>query len=111
MPSPGSRLAQELELVERERTRASHLRRRVRRRELHLVAVVVAELEQRRPDDEARGTLHEPAPIGAAAKFAVGHDLQADLFLHAHGFADALVLDRARTHRLRSPRSHAALKA
>ena len=84
---------EELDLIERDGTRASHLRRRVRRRELHLISVVVAEFEQRGPDDETRGTLHEPPPIGAATKFAVGHHFQADLFLHAHGFADALVLD------------------
>ena len=68
-------------------------RGRVGRGEIDLVAVVVAKLEQRGAHLEALGALHEPAPIGAAAELAVGHDLEPDLLLHADGVADAVILD------------------
>ena len=41
---------------------------------------------------EAFGALDEAAPVGAAAEFAVGHDLEADLLLHGDDVADALIL-------------------
>ena len=85
--------AQELELVERQRLLALQLAFRVGRRECHLVAVIVAEVEHRGLDREAVDALDEPAPIRAAAEFAVGHDLQADVLLHADDVADALVLN------------------
>ena len=55
--------------------------------------MVVAELEQRGAHLEALRALDEAAPIGAAAEFAVGHDLEPDLLLHVDGVADAIVLD------------------
>jgi hypothetical protein len=85
--------AQKNEFIERERMRAPNRRRRVGRGEMKLVAVVIAEFEQRRADLQALGSLHEPAPIGPAAKLPVGRDFESDLFLHAHGGADALVLN------------------
>ena len=57
------------------------------------MAVVVAKLEQRIADLQALRALDEAAPIGAAAEFAVGHDLEPDLLLHMDGVADAIVLD------------------
>ena len=85
--------AQEFELVERQRLFALQLAFRVGRRECHLVAVVVAEVEHRGLDRKAVDPLDEPAPIRAAAELAVGHDLQAHVLLHADDVADALVLD------------------
>ena len=57
------------------------------------MALVVAELEHRRLDREAVDPLDEASPIGAATEFAVGHDLEADILLHLHDIADALILD------------------
>ena len=70
-------LLQELELVRCQRLRARELGRRVGGREVDLVAVIVAELEDRRLDGEALAARDEAAPVGAAAELAVGHDLQA----------------------------------
>ena len=61
-------------------------------REIDLVAAVVAEFERGRLDLEALRALNEAPPIGAAAEFAVGNDLQADLLLQRDYIADALVL-------------------
>ena len=66
---------------------------RIRRGEIDLVAVIVAKLEHRGLDRKAVDPLDEAAPIGAAAEFAVGHDLQPDLLLHLHDIADALILN------------------
>jgi len=57
------------------------------------MAVVVAKLEHGGLDLEAVAALHEPAPVGAAAELAVGHDLQAGLLLQPHHVKDGLVLD------------------
>ena len=84
---------QELELVERERTRALDLRLGVGRGELDLPSLVVAEPELRAADLEAVGALDEAAPVGAAPELAVGHDAEAGLLLQPHDVADALVLD------------------
>ena len=91
---PGG-VAQELELVERQRLRARELAGRVGRGEVDLVAVVVAELEHRLADLEALAALDEPAPVGAAAELAVGHDREAALLLQRHHVADAAILDAA----------------
>ena len=66
------------------------LRRRIGRGELDLVALIVAEPEHRRLDDEAVAALDEPAPVGAAAEFAVGHHLETGVLLQPHHVADAL---------------------
>ena len=55
--------------------------------------MVVAKLQQRGTHLEALGALHEPPPIGAAAEFAVGDDLEPGPLLHAHGGAHAVILD------------------
>src|SRR5262249_61420419 len=73
--------------------RAPNRRRGVGRGEVDLAAVVVAEFEQRRADLQALGAFHEPAPIRAAAKLAVGRDFQPNLFLHTDRGADAVVLN------------------
>ena len=86
-------VAQEHELVERERTGAPQRRGRIGRGEIDLVAAVVAKLEQRRAHLEALRAFHEAAPIGAAAELAVGHDRKPDLLLHVNGLAHAIVLD------------------
>ncbi len=57
------------------------------------MALVVAKLEDRGLDHEAVDALDEAPPIGAAAEFAVGDDLEPDLLLHLHHVADAGVLD------------------
>ena len=84
-------VAQELEFIERERLRAADLSRGIRRGEFHLVSAVVAKLERRRPDFKAVGALDKAAPIGSAAEFAVGHDLQAERFLQPDDAANAIV--------------------
>src|SRR5215467_2197810 len=76
-------------VVARKKTNSSSASGCVRR----IAAVVVAEFEQRRADLQALGAFHEPAPIGAAAKLAVGRDFEPDLFLHADRGADAVVLN------------------
>ena len=91
---PG-RAAQEHEFVERQRLQPLDLFRGVGRRELDLVAGVVAEFERGGLDGEAVGALDEAPPIGAAAEFSVGHDLEADLLLHGEDVADALILQFA----------------
>src|SRR6266567_897840 len=76
----------------------------MRRRELDLVAAIVAELEGGRAHRDPVEARHEPLPIGAAPKLAVGNDLEPDLLLHAHRVADCrvlnaperLIVDRAR---------------
>ena len=73
--------------------RASQRRGRVGRGEIDFMAMVVAKLQQRGTDLEALGALHEPPPIGAAAKFAVGDDLEPGPLLHADRGAHAVVLD------------------
>ena len=67
------------------------LRIGIRRGEFDLVAVVVAKLEQRGLDHEAVDALDEAAPIGAAAEFAIGDDLQPGILLHLYDIADAAV--------------------
>jgi hypothetical protein len=89
----GGGIAQEDELIERERLPAAHRRRRIGRGEVDLVAVVVAKLEQRRTHLQTLGALDESTPIGAAAKLAVGDDLEPDVLLHADGITDTLVLN------------------
>ena len=86
-------VAQEGELVERQRLRAADLGGGVGRGELHLVAVVVAELEDGGLDGEAVGARDEARPIGAAAELAVGDDRKAALLLQSHHVADAVILD------------------
>src|SRR5262249_49186861 len=86
------RVAQEQELVERQRLRAPDFSRRIGRREVDLVPLVVAEPEDGRPDLET-GALHEAAPVRAAAELAIGHHFEADVLLQAHHVADRVVLD------------------
>ena len=85
--------AQEVELVDSERLSAFELGVGVGGGEVDLVAVVVAELEHRRLDDEALAAFDEPAPVGAAAELAVGDDLQAGVLLQLHHIADGALLD------------------
>ena len=91
---PG-RAAQEHVFVERQRLQPLDLLRGVGRCEFDLVAGVVAEFERGGLDGEAVGALDEASPVGAAAEFAVGHDLEADLLLHGEDVADALILQFA----------------
>ena len=84
---------QEFEFVERQRLVAPQLGVRIGRGELDLMAVIVAKLEHRGLDREAVDPLDEASPIGTAAEFAVGDDLQPDLLLHLHDIADAVILD------------------
>jgi hypothetical protein len=86
--------AQELVFVERQRLPSCDLAARIGRGERRLVAGVVAELERGRLDLEAFQALDKARPIGAAAEFTVGYDLEAGLLLQRHGVADALVLQR-----------------
>src|SRR6185312_12069631 len=58
-----------------------------------LFAPSVAKFEQRRANLQAFGSLHEPAPVGATAKFAVRRHLEADILLQPHDGADAIVLN------------------
>ena len=83
------------------------LRCRIGRGEIDLVALVVAKLEQRAAHLEALDALDEPAPVGAAAEFAVGHDLEADLLLHAHRRRGCIRPGCARIARRRSRRCRA----
>ena len=73
--------------------RAPNLSRRVGRRKIDLFAPLVTKFEQRRANLQAFGSFHEPAPVGATAKFAVRRHLKSDLFLQAHDGADAIVLN------------------
>ena len=68
---------------------------RERRGKFDLVALIVPELERCGFDLEALDTLDKPAPIRAAAEFAVRHNLQAHLLLQGDDIADALVLQFA----------------
>jgi hypothetical protein len=72
--------------------RAPQRRRRVGRGEIDFMAMVVAKLEQRVAHLEALGALHEPPPIGTAAKLPVGDDLEPGFLLHADRVAHAVVL-------------------
>jgi hypothetical protein len=51
------------------------------------------EFEGRRLDGESFDPFDKAAPIGASAKLAIGHDREADLFLHPDRVADALILN------------------
>jgi len=66
----------------------------VRRHDLRGLAGMITELVGRGTDGETLDRLDEAAPIGAAAKLAVGHDLEAELLLERHGVADRLVAHR-----------------
>ena len=55
--------------------------------------MIIAKLQQRRTHLETFGALHEPPPVGAAAKLAVGDDLEPGRLLHADRVAHAIVLD------------------
>jgi hypothetical protein len=76
-----------------ERMCAPNHRRRIGRGEIDLVALVIAKFEQRGPNLQTLGALHETPPIGAAPEFPVGRHFKPDLFLHAHRRADAVILD------------------
>src|SRR5215472_7136970 len=67
--------------------------RRIGRREIDLVALIIAKFEQRGPNLQTFGAFHKAAPIRAAAKFPIGRDFEPKLFLHAYRCADAVVLD------------------
>ncbi len=83
---------QERELVGSQGLQARELAGGVGRREIRLVAVVVAKLEGRRPDCKALTALDEPAPVGAAAELPIGDDRQARLLLQSHRLADCRIL-------------------
>lgn len=56
------------------------------------MAVIVTKLEDGGLDGKAVDPFDEAPPIGAAAKLAVGHDLEARLFLQPDRVADAIGL-------------------
>jgi hypothetical protein len=84
--------AKEIEFVESDRPPPPHGPLDIGRGEGLLVAMLVAELEARLADGETFGQLDEAAPIGAAAKLAIGHHPQPRLLLQPHDVADAVVL-------------------
>ncbi len=88
-------IAQESELVERQGACALDFALCVRRRELNLVPVIVAEHELGGTDFKSVGALDEAAPIGRTTKFAIGDDRKTHPLLHADGVADAMILDAA----------------
>ena len=85
-------VAQEHELIKRQRPRAIKLFLRIGRGELDRVTVVVAKLEHRRLDHEAIDPLDEPTPIRAAPELAVGDDRKAGILLQADHVANAPIL-------------------
>ena len=86
-------LVQEFELVRRQRLGARELGGGIGRREVDLVAVIVAELEHRRLDGEALAAGDEPTPVGAATELAVGHDLEPGILLQLDHVSDRALLD------------------
>src|SRR5947208_12325248 len=60
--------------------------------------MIVAKVEGRLLDDETVDAFDEAAPIRAATKLAIGHDLKADRLLQPHHVANALVLDFGKAH-------------
>ena len=62
------------------------------RSEIDFVTLIVAKFESCRLDLETLGPFYEATPIGAAAEFAIGNYLQADLLLQIDHVADVLVL-------------------
>ena len=56
------------------------------------MSAVVTKLERSSPDLEPIRTLDETSPVRAAAEFAVGHNLKANLLLQSDNLADTLVL-------------------
>ena len=84
--------AQEFIFVKCQRLHALDLGFGIRSGEFDFMALVVTELERGRFDLEARRALDETPPVGAAAEFAVGDDLQADFLLKSDHVADALIL-------------------
>ena len=72
---------------------APHLAGGIGRLEFGLVPTLVAEPDAGRAQRQTLDPRREPVPVGGAAEFAVGDNLEPDLLLHSHHVADALVLD------------------
>src|SRR5205085_2539015 len=90
-------VAQEDELVERQRPGTPDAGRRVWRGELDLVAVIVVKAKRCRPDGETIEVLDEASPVRRAPEFAVGDDLKPGVLLKPYDVADCVVPDAGKS--------------
>ena len=87
------RRTHELELLGRDAAGTFELAGRIWRVGLGGIARVIRKREGRCLDRHALDSLHEMAEERAAAKLAVGHRLQPDIFLKSDDLTDGAVLD------------------